>query len=75
MTKFKRWRKENRITQRQLADEMGCSVTTIKKWEGENVSIGKRFIQAWDENRGIDPIEEFGFTVHNPADNLKHWEI
>jgi transcriptional regulator with XRE-family HTH domain len=57
-----RWRKENRLSQRQASDVMATAGITIK------VST----IQAWEHGRPLGPMSVFGLTVFLDENPVVH---
>lgn len=51
------WREAKGLTQKQLAERLGCDVMTISRWEGHKVAISTDALAALSEALGGDMME------------------
>jgi transcriptional regulator with XRE-family HTH domain len=51
------WREAKGLTQRQLADRLGCDVMTVSRWELHKVAISTDALAALAEALGGDIME------------------
>ena len=57
---LKKWRTENCFSRKQLANQVGCSESTIQNWELNKSKMSKEYYEKWKNSLKFDPIEKFG---------------
>lgn len=63
MTKFKKWRLDNSLTQQTVANTMGCTLNTVYNWDAGkkmNYEYAQKFKAIYD----IDPVMDFGIEIN-----------
>lgn len=70
MNRLKELRKEKKLTQEELAGEIGVSKITILRWENGERQIKPDKAQALADYFEVNPAYLLGFT-DSPADNLR----
>lgn len=51
------WREDKKLSQKQLADRLGCDVMTVSRWELGKVAISTDALAALSEALGGDLME------------------
>ncbi|HEM4954003.1 TPA: helix-turn-helix transcriptional regulator, partial [Streptococcus suis] len=70
MNRLKELRKEKKLTQEELASEIGVSKITILRWENGERQIKPDKAQALADHFGVNKAYLLGYS-DSPADNLR----
>ncbi|NRG54276.1 helix-turn-helix transcriptional regulator [Streptococcus suis] len=70
MNRLKELRKEKKLTQEELASEIGVSKITILRWENGERQIKPDKAQALADHFGVNTAYLLGYS-DSPADNLR----